>query len=58
MEVLNATLGTADGLTVVGEEVEPLVRMDDQLGAGGTLESLRTAGNRGEYVVGVHGAQN
>ena len=74
MEVLNPALGTRHRLAVVGEEVEPLVRVYDQLAAGGALntqtleifsqclllhlESLRTAGDRGEDVVAVHGAQD
>ena len=49
---------TADCLTVVGEEVEPLVGVDDQLATGGALESLGAAGDRGEDVVAVHGAQD
>jgi len=58
MEVLNPTLGTADGLAVVGEEVESLVRVDHQLGAGGALESVCTAGDGRKYIVGVHCPQN
>jgi len=58
MEVLNPTLGTADGLAVVGEEVESLVRVDHQLGAGCALESVCTAGDGRKYIVGVHCPQN
>ena len=58
MEVLDPALGTRHCLTVVREEVEPLVRVDDQLATGGALQPLRTAGDRGEDVVAVHGAQD
>jgi len=58
VEVLDAALRTRDGLTVVREEVEPLVRVDDQLAAGGALQPLRTAGHRGEDVVAVHRAED
>ena len=58
VEVLDAALRTGDGLTVVREEVEPLVRVDDQLAAGGALQPLRTAGHRGEDVVAVHRAED
>ena len=37
VEVLNAAAGTADGLAVVGEEVEALVRVDHQLVARSAL---------------------
>ena len=36
---LDPALGTGHGLAVVGEEVEPLLRVDDQLAAGVTLHS-------------------
>lgn len=39
VEVLDTALGTGDGLAVVGEEVEPLVRVYDQLAAGGALNT-------------------
>ena len=55
---LDPALGTGHGLAVVREEVEPLVRVDHQLATGGALQSLRTAGDRGEDVVAVHGAQD
>ena len=58
MEVLDPALRTGHGLTVVREEVEPLVGVDDQLATGGALESLGAAGDRGEDVVAVHGAQD
>ena len=54
VEVLDPALRTGHGLTVVREEVEPLVWVDDQLATGGALEPLRTAGHRGEDVVAVH----
>jgi len=37
VEVLHPAVGTADGLAVVGEEVEPLLRMNDKLRTGGAL---------------------
>ena len=37
VEVLDTALRTRDRLTVVREEVEPLLRMDDKLPTGGTL---------------------
>ena len=37
VEVLDAALRTRDRLTVVREEVEPLLRMDDKLPTGGAL---------------------
>ena len=37
VEVLDAALRTRDRLTVVREEVEPLLRMDDKLSTGGAL---------------------
>lgn len=58
MEVLYSTLGTADCLTVVREEVEPLVRVDHQLRARSALESVSTAGDGSEDVVGVHCPQD
>jgi len=58
VEVLDPALGTGDGLAVVGEEVEPLVRVDDELSAGGALESLGAAGDRGEDIIAVHGAKD
>jgi len=58
VEVLDPALGTGDGLAVVGEEVEPLVRVYDELSTRGALESLGAAGDRGEDVIAVHGAQD
>jgi len=58
VEVLDSALGTGDGLAVVGEEVEPLVRVDDQLAAGSALQPLGTAGHRREDVVAVHRAED
>ena len=37
VEVLHAAVRAADSLAVVAEKVEPLVRVDDQLGAGCAL---------------------
>ena len=36
---LDPALGTGHGLAVVGEEVEPLLRVDDQLATGVALHS-------------------
>lgn len=58
MEVLDPALGTRHGLAVVREEVEPLVRVDDQVTTGGALQPLGTAGHRGEDVVAVHRAED
>ena len=38
---LNTALWAADRLAVVGEEVEPLLGVDHQLGAGGALKYTR-----------------
>ena len=38
MEVLDPTMGTTNGLAVVGEEVEALFRMNYKLRAGGALK--------------------
>jgi len=58
MEVLDPALRTGHGLTVVGEEVEPLVRVDNQVTTGCALQPLGTARHRGEDVVAVHRAQD
>ena len=41
VEVLHPAVGTADGLAVVGEEVEPLFGMNDKLRAGGALKKKK-----------------
>jgi len=58
VEVLDPAAGAADGLRVVAEEVEPLLRVDHQLVAAGALEPIRTAGDSSEDVEGVHGSQD
>lgn len=45
MEVLDPAAGAADGLAVVGEEVEPLLRVDHQLITGSAL-NRKNSNNR------------
>lgn len=58
VEVLDPALGAGHGLTVVGEEVDPLVWMDHQVATRVAFESLCAAGHRGKDVVAVHGAED
>lgn len=58
VEVLNSALWTGNCLTVVREEVESLFRVNDELSTGVALEPVGAAGDRGEDVVAVHGAQD